>query len=267
MSTGSAGIPLCPGNESVYVSGKAWKLNSDPTRPVCRSGAAKLVRIGLVFRSYILEQHDRTTTRTTTMPDGATANGRSMAILSSALKLGPVRLHVFGAEASVATDLAWNRYPTDDRLAPPVSPALCSSRMPIASAVRVARRYGNQSISSSCPPLLLDRQGWKHRPVGKCFSRPNTSGPVNAIQDYGVDANYKFTQALKVWGGYSKTDTMAGTHNVNNKNDQRYDGYLGYMGSNWGVDLGGRYIDGLFVAPGSWAASQLGGIRSWYRGL
>jgi hypothetical protein len=77
-------------------------------------------------------------------------------------------------------------------------------------------------------------------------------GGANAMQDYGIDADYKFGNAVKAWGGYSKTDVSLGTHNVNNKNDQRMTGYLGYEASNWGVSGGYKYIEPLFAAPGYW---------------
>ncbi len=250
MSTGSAGIPYGPGNESVYVSKAVAKFGSDETG---LPFSGEVGRIGLKLGSYILERPDYNPY----YDNARWSNGEwSVDGFKLGFKLGPVRLHVFGAEASVATD-------SQGTVIQPMIIGANGFTGPAAPAG--VNSLGGALLGATEINQLAGAHLWV--PIGKdgnidlsyVLLQSNTSGPVNAIQDYGVDANYKFTQALKVWGGYSKTDATLGTHNVNNKNDQRFDGYLGYMGSNWGVDLGGRYIDGLFVAPGSW-----GRIGTWW---
>ena len=84
------------------------------------------------------------------------------------------------------------------------------------------------------------------------------TGAANRIADYGGDVHLKFN-ALKVWGGYSKSDVYQNTHSLLTKNDQRITGYAGYMGDKWGISAGYKYIEPYYGAPGDW-----GRIGNWW---
>jgi len=252
MSTGAAGTPYAPGSESVYIQ-KAMASFGNENSGLPFSG--QVGRIGLKLGSYILERPDYNPY----YDNARWSNGEwSVDGFKLGFKLGMLKLHVFGAEASVATDsqgtVIQPMFPGGNGFTGPFGPGANGLQAAISTPGEV-----NQ---------LAGAHLWV--PIGKDgnidlsyvllqSNTPAGAGGANNMQDYGVDVNWKFTNALKVWGGYSKTDTSNGTHNVNNKNDQRATGYLGYDAANWGVVLGGRYIDGLFAAPGSW-----GRIGTWW---
>ena len=252
QSTGSAGTPYAPGNESVYIQ-KAVFSWGDEASGLPFSGQAG--RIGLKLGSYILERPDYNPY----YDNARWSNGEwSVDGIKLGFKFGPTRLHVFAAEASTATD-------TQGTL---IQPMLLGGNGPLGPGGLSA---ANSGVNNAAVLGEVNQIAGAHLwvPIGKdgnidlsyvlLQSNNGFGGTANNVQDWGVDANYRFTSAIKAWGGYSKTDAQSGTHNVNNKNDARATGYLGYEATNWGVSAGYKYIEPLFAAPGYW-----GRIGTWW---
>jgi len=238
QSTLAGGVPYSAGNESVYIQKAVVSFGEGQTQ---LPFSGQVGRISLKLGSYIFERPDYTPYYSNERWD----NGEwSIDGAKVGFKFGGLKLSVFAGEASVATD-------TQATL---IQPMTLGAGGPfgggggaVVNQVLGAHLWvplgkdGNIDLAY----VLLDMDTFG-------------AGGANHVSDYGVDANYKFGM-IKAWGGVSKTDTMAGTHNVNNKNDTRATGYLGYESANWGVSGGYKYIEPLYAAPGFW-----GRIGTWW---
>jgi len=81
---------------------------------------------------------------------------------------------------------------------------------------------------------------------------------ANRVSDYGGTIDLA-SHGLKFNGGYTKTDVMYNDSSVNRDNDSEYNANLAYDRDKYGINVGYRYIEPFFAAPGDW-----GRIGVWY---
>jgi len=243
QSTLFGGSPYSEGNESIYIQ-KAVASWGDGMGGMPFHG--EVGRMGLKLGDYILARPDYTPYYSNERWDNGqyAVDGGKVGFTFGAMKL-----HIFAGRTSSQTD-------SQGTLIQPM----------IINPSSINNFTGLYSPNAAKVDQLMGAHLWV--PIGKdgsvdlsyvLLAANTATAGINRIQDYGVDANYKLSSNIKVWGGYSKTDTMNGTHSVNNKNDSRATAYGSYDSNNWGVQAGYRYIEPNFLAPGSW-----GRIGTWW---
>lgn len=87
---------------------------------------------------------------------------------------------------------------------------------------------------------------------------PNYGTQGNRMADWGVDTNLKFG-SIHVKAGYSRTDVYMNDHTRLTKYDGRATASASYRASKWGLNVGYKYIEPFFGAPGDW-----GRIGAWW---
>jgi len=238
-------------NEAVYLQ-KAFV--SYDWQVAGFNGSGRAGRIPIKLGEYILERpdftpyyHDKRWDDGHYDVDGFSIGG----------KVSGVGFHVFAARVGVATDTAGTPIQTmvagsSYANAPGVVPYGITAPLMVVNQLLGAHLWvpigktGDVDLSY----VLLD---------GNTFvGDPSFTGAANRIADYGADANLKFG-AIKVWGGYSRTDVYQNTHTLLTKNNARATGYAGYDADKWGVSAGYRYIEPYYGAPGYW-----GRIGNWW---
>jgi len=247
QSTLGGGMPYADGNESVYIQKAVFSFGEDSTGMPFHG---QVGRLGLKLGSYILERPDFTPYYANDRWDNGewAVDGAKLGF-----KLGPTRLQVFAGEASNATDSAGQLIQPMGITATSFG-GLAGLTPGAAGAIGLVNQLAGAHLW-----IPIGKDGNIDLSYVLLQSDTPGVGGANEMMDYGVDADYKFTSAIKAWGGYSKTDLTNGTHNVNNKNDQRFTGYLGYEATSWGLSAGFRRIEPMFAAPGYW-----GRIGTWW---
>lgn len=78
-----------------------------------------------------------------------------------------------------------------------------------------------------------------------------TAEQADRLAVYGGDLSFAFGR-LKVSGGYSKSDLMYNSSNINNSDDSEWNAKLEYGGHKWGLSAGYREVNANYMAPGDW---------------
>jgi archaellum component FlaC len=240
-----AGSGYLEGPESVYLQ-KAFV--SYDWMAASMSGTGRAGRIPLKLNDYILARPDFTPYFSNKRWDDGHYDVDGFDV---GAKFGGVGVHVFAARAGVSVDTSGNT---------------------VQAMVAGGGGFGFGGLGGAAPAFAVTQLLGAHlyAPLGKdgnvslsYVSLDNdtvtpAAGGANRMSVYGGDASFKFSM-IKVWGGYSRSDTYFNNFTINNKNNQRLTGYAGYEADKWGISGGYKYIEPLYAAPGSW-----GRIGSWW---